>query len=111
MFNLFRTILEGNAMIHPPVLMKSIYQKDNYTFTVHWSDDIVIDYRLDKLQQRCPCARCYDTTTGQRRVVESLVDPKVRAIKITNVGRYAIRIQFTSGCSTGIYNYSLLREF
>ncbi len=94
----------------PPVLIKSISQKDNHTFTIEWSDGICNDYRLNLLQKNCPCAKCFDVSTNQQRIGTPPVDEDVRAKRITNVGRYALRVEFTSGCSTGIYSYAMLRK-
>lgn len=91
-----------------PVLVKSIQQKDNHHFTIVWSDGLVKNYRLSDLQSHCPCARCYDVNTG-KQIVEN-ISKDVRAKKIVNVGRYALRIQFTQGCSTGIYSFKMLRN-
>ncbi len=90
--------------------IRKIRQKDNFTFTVEWSDGAVVDYRLSDLQKRCPCAGCIDEVTGQRQSGAAPVKEDVRAVRLTNVGRYALRIQFTSGCSNGIYSFSMLRE-
>lgn len=89
---------------------KKIYQKDNFTFSVEWNDGILNDYRLSELQKCCPCAGCIDEVTGQRLSHAVPVKKDVRAIRITSVGRYALRIQYTSGCSNGIYSFSFLRE-
>lgn len=97
-------------MKYPPVLVKAIHQKDNHTFSIKWSDGIVNDYRLSALQKRCPCAKCFDATTGKRVMGENRIEEDVRAVRINNIGRYALRIQFTSGCSTGIYSFAMLRE-
>lgn len=96
-------------MSPPPVFINKISQKDNYTFTIEWSDGIIGGYRLNILQKNCPCAKCNDEMTGQRRVSEEVLQEDVRALRISSVGRYALRIQFTSGCSAGIFSYELLR--
>lgn len=93
-----------------PILVRSISQKDNHTFTIVWSDGKSCDYRLSDLQKCCPCANCIDEATGQRLLNESTVKSDVKAVRIANVGRYALRIHFTSGCSTGIYSFDLLRS-
>lgn len=90
------------------VLLRSIKQTDNHTFTIEWSDGSVCNYRLSDLQKRCPCANCTDEYTGKRLLDENLVKSDVRAVRITSVGRYALRIQYTSGCSTGIYSFDML---
>lgn len=94
----------------PPVLIKSIKQKDNYTFSIEWSDGIKQEYRLSELQKNCPCANCVDEVTGKRLIDGKAIDPTVRATTIQNVGRYALRIKFTKGCSTGIYDFDILRN-
>lgn len=97
-------------MKQPPVLIKKIYQKNNETFAIEWSDEIASDYRLSDLQKNCPCAQCYDPVKGVRICNEANLDVNVRAVKLMNVGRYALRIQFTSGCSKGIYSFAMLRQ-
>ena len=96
-------------MKNPPVLIKKIYQKDNFTFTVDWSDGVSDDYRLSALQKQCSCALCYDPATGKQRNQIDQIDNDVRAVYIKSVGRYALRIQYTSGCSKGIYSFAMLR--
>lgn len=93
-----------------PLFIREIAQKDNYTFTITWNDGVVGNYRLSELQKQCPCAGCIDEVTGKRILDEKNVKPDVRAVKIVSVGRYALRIQFTSGCSTGIYEFDLLHK-
>ena len=91
-----------------PVFPKKIQQLDNFTLQITWNDDISSNYRLSDLQKKCPCAQCVDEKTGQRLTNETTVKEDVRAKKIFSVGRYALRIEYTSGCSTGIYDYDSL---
>jgi DUF971 family protein len=84
-------------------------QKDDFTFSIQWTDGMLSDYRLSDLQKRCPCASCIDEYTGNRVLDVSSVEETVRAKRINSVGRYALRVEFTSGCSTGIYGFDLLR--
>ena len=90
--------------------VKNIEQKDNYTFTIQWNDGVVKDYRLNELQLRCPCANCVDEVTGERLADAGQVKENVKAKRVTSVGKYALRIDFTSGCSHGIYTFDMLRE-
>lgn len=96
-------------MYQPPILIKSICQKDNQRFAIEWSDGKIVCYRLSDLQKKCPCANCYDPSTGMQICKETQLDENVRALKIENVGRYALRIQYASGCSKGIYSFAMLR--
>ncbi len=92
----------------PAAAVQNIKQKNNHAFTIEWSDGLVGDYRLSDLQKCCPCANCTDETTGKRLVDEKSIKHDVKAIRIVSVGRYALRVQFTSGCSTGIYDFDML---
>ncbi|NGX37422.1 MAG: Iron-sulfur cluster carrier protein [Chlamydiae bacterium] len=55
---------------------------------------------LHDIQKQCPCARCQS---------EKKCDPGVSLLEFSPVGRYAIRLIFSSGCSQGIYPYSQLK--
>lgn len=89
-------------------LVKKIHQKDNYTFTIQWNDGVIADYRLSELQKHCPCANCVDEISGNRLLDVNAIKPNVRAISLMSVGRYALKVQFSSGCSTGIYDFDML---
>jgi DUF971 family protein len=95
---------------HQAYIVKKIYQIDNHSFAIIWGDDVVMNYRLKDLQDQCPCANCVDEKTD-RRVGQVSFPSKddVRASNITNVGRYALRIQFLTGCSRGIFGFDMLR--
>lgn len=56
------------------------------------------------LQRRCPCMRC-------KAAGRASVDPAVQIISISKVGNYAFRIQFSSGCSQGIYPFALVKTW
>ena len=97
--------------IMKPLMIKRIEQKDAHSFLIEWSDGLVKAYRLSELQKKCPCAGCVDEATGERRLDAATVDEDVRASRIVSVGRYALRIFFTSGCSNGIYSFDFLHAF
>lgn len=82
-------------------LLKKIWQKDKHHFVIEWTDGLVGEYNLGDLEKRCPCALCSESK-------EAKVKQETSAIKIKSVGRYALRIQFTKGCSMGIYDYEFL---
>jgi DUF971 family protein len=85
--------------------IQRIAQKDQYTFTIEWTDGKISEYRLSDLQRHCPCAACRDEKADRASVDLE----EVQAVSIESVGRYALRIDFTQGCSKGIYSFSLLR--
>ena len=86
----------------------AIYQVDRYHFALVWTDGRESRYRLSWLQRQCPCVRCTEAKEKKQRLV---VDENVLAERIVSVGRYALHIAFTSGCSQGIYSFSLLRQW
>lgn len=94
----------------PAIRIKKIYQIDSDSFEITWSDDKVKRYFLKDIQSRCPCAQCVDEMTGIRAAKGGHQKEAVRARRITSVGRYGLRIQFASGCSTGIYSYDFLHS-
>lgn len=87
------------------LFIKKIEQKNNTIFSIEWCDGTVKDYLLEELQKQCPCAQC------TQQPLHACMNQEVRAKRIHSVGRYALRIQFTSGCSAGIYSYELLYHF
>jgi DUF971 family protein len=93
-----------------PILIKHIEQKNNHAFSITWSNGTRQEFLLSDLQRRCPCANCIDETTGQPLPRSSPVNKDVKALYIKSVGRYALQIQFTSGCSNGIYSFDRLSE-
>jgi DUF971 family protein len=92
------------------LFVTQIWQKNNHAFSIRWNDGIVQDFKLCDLQRNCPCANCADEITGSRLLDPQTVSDNVRAIVIRSVGRYGLRIQFASGCSTGIYSFDRLRK-
>ena len=94
-------------MSQPAVFIRKIEQMDNHSFTIEWNDGLNQRYHLDKLQELCPCAACHqDGKLSNQYGVQSTV----KAARIVSAGRYALRIEFTSGCSLGIYDFDLLRR-
>jgi ATP-binding protein involved in chromosome partitioning len=91
-------------------LIQKVFQKDLHSFTVVWSDGKTEDYQLRDLQRQCPCAGCVDEQTGNRVADPTSVKDDVKAVSIHGVGRYALRIAFSSGCSHGIYDFTMLRQ-
>lgn len=84
-------------------ILGEVRQKDRHHLEIVWTDGDISQFRLNELQMRCPCAACNEKTP--------VVDAEVSAQQVTLVGRYALRIQFTNGCSHGIYELEKLREW
>lgn len=93
-----------------PLFVRQIWQKNNETFSIQWNDGVVQDFRLCDIQRSCPCAHCRDDITGKSLIDPQKIPENLKAVTIRSVGRYALRIQFTSGCSAGIYSFDRLRN-
>jgi DUF971 family protein len=92
-----------------PIFIRSIQQKDRHRFTIEWSDGKISGYRLCDLQRVCACAQCRDETTGRMLIDPTSIPENLEALRIVSVGRYALQIYFSTGCSKGIYPFKLLR--
>jgi DUF971 family protein len=79
-------------------------------FGVDWSDGnrTILPYRW--LRGQCPCAGCVDEWTGKRTVAEADVPFDVEPVKVSSVGRYALRIEWNDGHDSGLFSHDYLRE-
>lgn len=93
------------------LLVKKVWQPDSHHLQIEWSDGVKQLFSLSALQKQCPCAGCVDENTGERKTLPTPVHDEVTAFSVSNVGRYALKIQYSSGCSTGLYSYQFLRNF
>jgi len=80
-----------------------ISQNSRYSFEIEWSDHKKQVVNLSFLQKNCECKICELKET-------KLVDPLVMATKISTYGRYALKVEFTAGCKSGIFSFSKLRS-
>ena len=95
-----------------PVLI-SLERRDTYCILA-FSDDNT--YKLDYLEVRknCQCAKCKPRQVNEQIKIEfeeeisrmMLVKPKVE-----QVGNYAIRFEWPTGCSSGIHSFEHLRKY
>ncbi len=86
------------------MFVRQIYQVNNDSFAIEWDDSTLPDlFTLSELQELCPCRRCIASDRLPSK-------EQVGARRIVSVGMYALRVEFTSGCSEGIYTFRFLRE-
>ncbi len=88
----------------------AIRQQGPRELAIRWADDHESVYSVRALRLACACASCIDEWTGAERLDEALVPADVHPIAIQPVGRYAIRIEWSDGHSTGIYTFERLRS-
>lgn len=93
------------------VAIDQMHYQGQRQLQILWTDGARTSVPIATLQQNCPCAACVDESTGKRRPqAEQRSADEVMAHSIDPVGRYAVKVKFSSGCSTGIYLLSLIRE-
>lgn len=100
---LMRALENGEKNPLPTLVSLSVSHDD--TLILVWNDGLEQQHSLNKLQRACPCAACASATA------QPPIDKSVTALQIVPIGRYALKITFSSGCSAGIYSFNLLRHF
>lgn len=107
--NIAREVIsQVKLMTSKPI--KSVRQKDEHTLWITWEDGNEKLIRFCELQKTCACARCVDENTGERLLNPQSIKEDVQAASMRVVGNYGLQIQFTSGCSTGIYSFESLKN-
>ncbi len=96
-----------------------IHVKTGAGVDISWADGHLSHFEFPYLRDNCPCATCNDERAKKEAMaafsapssaVLPMYKPKPRAQAATQVGNYAIQIQFTDGHSTGIFSYDYLRS-
>ena len=87
--------------------IKEIFQADDVTLKIVWSDDEVSSHNVVSLRECCPCAICQNLRDQGKKV---RAQPSVRPLEIRSVGQYALTIHFSDGHDKGIYPFSMLRQ-
>jgi len=96
-----------------------IHVKSGAGVDIAWADGHESHFDFPYLRDNCPCATCNDErgkkeafagTAPASSAVLPMFKPKPRAQSATQVGNYAIQINFNDGHSTGIFSYDYLRS-
>lgn len=99
----FRSLVEKVQLyLKNESLIRNIELINPHELRITWVDGFVTSHKLKELQQKCPCAACHETSPEDHG--------DVTAKEVTQVGRYALRIQFSKGCSNGLYSLDALKE-
>jgi ATP-binding protein involved in chromosome partitioning len=75
-----------------------------------WDDGHHSLIPVRKLRLACRCANCVDEWTREKLLKEETVPSDIKPIRIESVGRYALRVDWTDGHSSGIYPFDALRS-
>ncbi|MBS3905043.1 MAG: P-loop NTPase [Simkania sp.] len=79
------------------------FLKDSATLSLEWADGLSQEIDLGELQEHCPCIRCQECP--------GKIERPTYAKNVTKMGRYALSVQFATGCSRGIYPIKMLRAW
>ncbi|MFK7873763.1 MAG: DUF971 domain-containing protein [Oligoflexales bacterium] len=88
--------------------VKEIWQVDDRTLGITWTDQKEQHFDVVELRRQCPCAHCKDEMTGAQK--EFTVQETLRPKHIASNGRHALTIEFDDGHKTGIYLFEKLRN-
>lgn len=75
-----------------------------------WDDGVRTAVAARTLRQECPCAACVDEWTHQRTLDTARVSPDVALLDVKPAGNYALHLRFSDEHTTGIFNWTTLRE-
>jgi ATP-binding protein involved in chromosome partitioning len=89
---------------------KEVNTQDPQVTVITWDDESVMRYPNRYLRSMCPCAQCVNEVTGERMVSLEAIDPAVRIIAVSPVGRYALHFQWSDGHGTGLYSFDTLKK-
>lgn len=82
-----------------PMRLKDPYQLE-FLIDGKWSSLSVAE-----IQKHCPCAKCLQSSFDKKNL-----DNRVSLLEFSPVGRYALKLKFSSGCNQGIYPFSLVKK-
>ena len=81
-------------------------KEDEGTLTLTWSDDHISTLTLAYARGWCPCAVCQGHFTGEWRFIET---SHLGLRNVEPVGNYGMRMIWSDGHDTGIYQFDYLR--
>ncbi len=99
-----------DALGSQPPALKAVWQEDERTLGLRWSDGTEDLWDVVRLRRTCPCAHCVDEDTGRRTLRREDVADDVRIASLGTVGRYALTLRFTDGHDTGRYRWDRLKQ-
>lgn len=85
---------------------------DKKYLIIKWNDNSEDRISLSLLRKNCPCATCLAEREKQSKMyIPIFTENQITVKSIGQVGKYAIQITWNDGHSTGIYEYTFLKNF
>lgn len=81
---------------------------------IQWADGAASEFPLGYLRRHCPCATCRAEREKQQAspllpILPARPGGELRVVGGEIVGNYALRLEWSDGHNTGIYDFRLLR--
>jgi len=94
----------------PPAALHLEVGEGGRFLRLSWDDGVRTAVSALTLRQQCPCAACVDEWTHRRTLDASSVPPDVTLVEVQPAGNYALHLHFSDRHTTGIFNWSTLRD-
>lgn len=96
-------------MVSAPVVPYAITREDAGV-RIEWTQGVHEGFFPARpLRLACPCAGCVEEMTGRPLLDPAAVPRDVRPVRLSLVGAYGLRVDWSDGHSTGIYTFDRLR--
>ena len=90
----------------------SLERKDSYCI-LSFSDDTSFELGYLDVRKNCQCAKCKPRQINEQMKIdfeEEISRMMLAKPKVEQVGNYAVRFEWPTGCSSGIHSFSHLRK-
>lgn len=107
LLNLTNTSNKANA--HDTKKTKIYKLLSNDTLQIN-TDNLSVNIKAYDLRLNCPCALCKEETTGITLINKNIISKDIIITNIHEVGNYGLRLTFSDGHGTGIYQFDTLEN-
>lgn len=77
---------------------------------VQWAGGEEAKVPFKQLRDACPCAVCVEEWTGRKLLDTASIPDDIRPVAIEPVGNYAIKITWSDGHDSGLFDWKTLRR-
>jgi DUF971 family protein len=85
-------------------------ESDGAELSLDWEDGAHSTVAARTLRQNCPCAECVEEWSGRRTFEPAVIPEGMKILSVEQVGNYALSFRFADAHSTGIFQWTTLRE-
>lgn len=96
--------------VRPPAATKVELAPGGAELWLDWEDGATTKAKARVLRQHCPCAECVEEWSGRRTFEPEAISETLTIAGVHPIGNYALSFNFGDGHSTGIFQWTTLRE-